>query len=122
MRPFPGRGGKWRISTAGGAYPRWSATTPELLFLNVYNPTPTIMAVPYTVVGDAFRAETPQHWSSPPAIVYGASRTNSPYDLHADGKRIAVAGVTCQSNVVRDHVVFVFNFAQYLETIAPGKN
>ena len=34
VRPFPGPGGPWRVSTAGGTYPRWSATTHELLFLN----------------------------------------------------------------------------------------
>ena len=35
VRPFPGPGGPWRISTSGGLYPRWSLTAPELLFLTV---------------------------------------------------------------------------------------
>jgi WD40-like Beta Propeller Repeat len=41
VRPFPGPGGKWRISTTGGIYPAWSATTHELLFANYLDPTPS---------------------------------------------------------------------------------
>ncbi len=85
VRPFPGPGGGWRVSTAGGSYPRWSATTHELLFLA--GTQGQIMAAPYAVVGDAFRAETPQIWS--PTNVQGASIRNSAYDLHPDGKRVA---------------------------------
>ena len=33
VRPFPGPGGKWKISTAGGKFPAWSRATRELLFL-----------------------------------------------------------------------------------------
>ena len=120
VRPFPGPGGKWRISAAGGTYPQWSASTHELLFLNYLDPTPSkIMAAPYGVVGESFRAETPKAWS--PTSVQGLSLLNGPYDLHPDGKRIAAAAVPDQGNVVQDHVVFVFNFAEYLATIAPGR-
>lgn len=115
VRPFPGPGGKWRISTAGGTYPRWSATTHELLFLN--SPY-KLMAAPYAVAGDAFRAETPQLWS--PSSVQRAITTNAPYDLHPDGKRVAAAASLEQAGVVQDKVVFVFNFADYLSKIAPG--
>lgn len=75
------------------------------------------MAAPYAVVGDAFRAETPQIWS--PTNVQGESTTNSAYDLHPDGKRVAASAGPNQSSVVEDKVVFVFNFADYLSTIAP---
>jgi hypothetical protein len=120
VRPFPGPGGKWRISTAGGIYPRWSPSTHELLYQNYLDPTPSkIMAAPYAVVGESFRSETPKLWS--PTSVQGANPTNEAYDLHPDGKRIAAAAVPDQGRVVRDHVVFVFNFAEYLAKIAPGK-
>jgi serine/threonine-protein kinase len=120
VRPFPGPGGIWRISTSGGIYPQWSASAHELLYENYLDPTPSkIMAAPYSVVGESFQAETPQVWS--PTSVQGASTTNTAYDLHPDGKRIAAAPVLDQSDVVRDHVVFVFNFAEYLAKIAPGK-
>jgi eukaryotic-like serine/threonine-protein kinase len=32
VRPFPGPGGKWQISTEGGWHPRWSRTGRELLY------------------------------------------------------------------------------------------
>jgi hypothetical protein len=40
------------------------------------------------------------------------------YDLHPDGKRLAAAAA--QASGVQDKVVFVFNFADFLRTIAPG--
>jgi Tol biopolymer transport system component len=33
VRPFPGPGGKWTVSTAGGIHPRWSADGKELFYL-----------------------------------------------------------------------------------------
>ena len=76
-----------------------------------------IMVAPYAVVGDSFRADTPQIWS--PTSIQGAGTTNSAYDLHPDGKRLAAAAGPDQASVVQDKVVFVFNFADYLSTIAP---
>src|SRR5207249_2717436 len=32
VRPFPGPGGKWQVSTQGGANPIWSRARRELLF------------------------------------------------------------------------------------------
>ena len=120
VRPFPGPGGKWRISTTGGVYPEWSATTHELLFAAYLDPTPSkIMAAPYAVVGDSFQVETPRVWS--PTSVQKATTSNSAYDLHPDGKRIAAAAVVDQGTTVQDKVVFFFNFADYLAKIAPGK-
>jgi hypothetical protein len=119
VRPFPGPGGPWRISTTSGTFPRWSRSKPELLFLKFLDPAPSrIMAAPYTAVGNAFRAETPNAWS--PTSVARMNVGNNPYDLHPDGKRIAAAAVPDEAGVVRDQVVFVFNFADYLSTIAPG--
>ncbi len=116
VRPFPGPGGPWRISTAGGFYPQWSAAAPELLFLPIGQAR--IMAATYAVVGDSFRADTPQVWSPP--NIQGATGTNAAYDLHPDGKRVATSVVSTQASGVQDKVVFVFNFADYLRTIAPG--
>ena len=116
VRPFPGPGGQWRVSTAGGIYPRWSATTHELLLAP--SGQGTIMAAPYTVVGDSFRADTPQLWS--PTSIQGVSTINGGYDLHPDGKRVATVCGPGAGQRRQDKVVFVFNFVDYLRTIAPG--
>lgn len=64
-------------------------------------------------------AQTPKVWSS--TSVRRANPSNSAYDLHPDDKRIAAAAVVDQSGILQDKVVFVFNFAEYLAKIAPGK-
>jgi Tol biopolymer transport system component len=120
VRPFPGPGGKWRISTQGGGFPKWSATTPELLFVEQGK----VMVARYAVVGESFRAETPHVWS-PTGYHRRATDFNAldrwyPYDVHPDGKRLAIAAAPEPSSVVQDHVVFIFNFAEYLRRIAAG--
>ena len=60
VRPFPGPGGPWRISTEQGFYPRWSGAAHELLFLSPSESK--VMFAPFEVVGDSFRADKPQLW------------------------------------------------------------
>src|SRR5262249_53590645 len=60
VRPFPGPGGKWQISTAGGFEAVWSRTRPELLYRAADN---RIMAVSYAFEGDSFKADKPRAWS-----------------------------------------------------------
>ena len=47
VRPFPGPGGKWRVSTVGGIWPRWSRAAPELMFVSLYK----VMFAPFAVKG-----------------------------------------------------------------------
>jgi hypothetical protein len=76
------------------------------------------MAATYGVVGESFRADTPEVWS--PTSIQGANPTNSAYDLHPDGTRVATSAAPEQASSTQDKVVFVFNFGDYLHTIAPG--
>jgi hypothetical protein len=115
VRPFPGPGGKWRVSAEGGTYARWSTTAHELLFATLAG---KVMVAPYAVVGDSFRADKRQIWS--PTSIRAGTSTTSAYDLHSNGKRIAASASLEQAGVVQDKVVFVFNFADYLRKIAPG--
>jgi Tol biopolymer transport system component len=113
VRPFPGPGGKWRVSTDQGLWPRWSATANELVFLSQGK----VMFAPFAVVGDSFRADAPRLWS---ATSIRTLATNSWYDLHPDGTRLAVVSLQDQSTV-HDQVVFMANFFDYLRKIAPVK-
>ncbi|MGH9410559.1 MAG: protein kinase domain-containing protein [Vicinamibacterales bacterium] len=117
VRAFPGPGGPWRISTASGVFPLWSPTAHELLFTSSFSGGQVLFA-PYTVVGDSFQADKPQVWT--PTGVVGLG-TNSPYDIHPDSKRLALAAAADQSVVVQDKVVFLFNFVDYLEKTVAGK-
>jgi len=120
VRPFPGPGGKWRISNGGGSYPRWSTVSHELLYVNPFDPNPSkIMASRYSVEGDSFRADTPRPWS--PVSVQGVATINSSYDLHPDGTRVAAAPVSDPAGAVHDHVAFIFHFPEYLSAAMSAK-
>ena len=51
VRPFPGPGGKWQISTGGGVYPTWSRARSELFFFTLDQ---QIMVASYKVDGQSF--------------------------------------------------------------------
>jgi Tol biopolymer transport system component len=56
VRPFPGPGGQFPISTAGGVYPRWSPDGKELYYIA---PDAKLMAVTISAKASAFEAGTP---------------------------------------------------------------
>ncbi len=118
VRPFPGPGGQWRVSTEGGSWPKWSRASPELLFLNPSQLR--VMAAPYTVSGESFHAGKPEMWS-PAAVQAVGGADFGLYALHPDGKRLAVRAADSTSVVVADHVVLISNFFAYLDKIAPVK-
>ena len=84
-----------------------------------YGGSGKITFAPFTVVGDAFRADKPKPWT--PVAVQPLS-SQVPYDIHPDGKRLAaIANADANTGAV-DKVVFVFNFFDYLKsTVSSGK-
>ena len=84
VRPYPGPGGKWKISLAGGKFPVWSRTKKELFFLGGDN---RIMVVSYTTEGNSFVAERPRVWSPTPIRRDGVRHS---FDISADGTRAVV--------------------------------
>ena len=113
VRPFPGPGGQWRISTDGGSFPLWSSSARELLFTGAGG---EILFASYTVVGDSFRADKPQVWTPTKMVGFG---TAYPYAIHPDGKRIALLAQADRAGATNDKVVFDFNFVQYLKKTVP---
>ena len=113
VRPFPGPGGKFQISTGGGTTAVWSRARRELLDLA---PDRRIMVVPYTAAGDAFQAEKPRVWSETPVQVrtFGGGS----FDLHPDGERVVMAPGTA-ATAGPTHVTLWFNFFDELRRLAP---
>jgi serine/threonine protein kinase/Tol biopolymer transport system component len=106
VRPFPGPGGKWQISTGGGGNSKWSRNGRELFYRTVDN---KIMVVTYTASGDSFRADKPQLWSPGQFTARGAANSN--FDLHPDGKRFAVLKTPGTEQAAEvNKVNFIFNF------------
>src|SRR5262249_22214028 len=83
VRPFPGPGGKWQISVAGGLYAFWGKNGRELFYEAADQ---RVMKLEYTVKGDSFLPGTPRVWSESRIFNPGVSHM----DLSPDGKRFAV--------------------------------
>jgi serine/threonine-protein kinase len=114
VRPFPGPGGKWQISTAGGNEAAWLRTRRELLYRT---PDNRIMVASYTVDGDSFKADKPRLWSE--QTIRPRARFPRSFDLHPEGERIAAEVPTGQTEEKLDKVTFIFNFFDELRRIAP---
>jgi serine/threonine-protein kinase len=114
VRPFPGPGGKWPISTGGGTNAVWSRARRELLYLA---PDGRIMLVPYTAAGDALQAEKPRVWSETPIQIRPLIAASS-FDLHPDGERVVMAPATA-ATAGSTHVTLIFNFFDELRRLAP---
>jgi serine/threonine-protein kinase len=116
VRPFPGPGGKWQISTSGGETPTWSRARHELFYQTLDN---RLMVAAYTVEGDSFRADKPKLWSEGRFL---SLRNQRSFDLHPDGERFALAAAPdAQTTARQDKVVFIFNFFDELRRLAPVK-
>ena len=117
VRPFPGPGGKWQVSTGGGFNPTWSRNRKELFYRTLES---TLMVATYAVEGDSFRAQKPQQWS--PGLVPARGVNNRAFDVHPDGQRVAVLkAAEQQAEEKRDHVTLIQNFFDELRRVAPAK-
>ncbi len=115
--PFPGPGGRWRISTAGGAFPAWARNKRELFFQDLESHR--IMVVTYTASGDSFAvASPPRVWSDSRLLELGVHRA---YDVAPDGRRLAgvlyADGTAEWKRVMR--VNFMLNFLDELRRRVP---
>ncbi len=82
--PFPGPGGKWQVSTAGGSYPKWRRDDGKELCY--FAPDNTLMAATVTGDGSGFEAGAVQSLFQ--ARVRRGNRLA--YDVSADGQRFLV--------------------------------
>jgi len=110
VRPFPGPGGKWQVSTQGGTYPTWSRTRQELFYATLDQ---HIMVVPYRVEGSSFQAGKPIQWTETAFTTGGFRR----FTLNPAGDRFAIGKQPEAQN--NGQIVFIFNFFDELRRIAP---
>ena len=109
VRPFPGPGGKWQISSGGATGgPVWSRDGRQLFY---GNPEFKIMVSDYTAKGDSFSYSKPRVWAD--VALNGGNGLNPYFDIAPDGKRFAVipkadAAQEKQGNL---HATFLLNFA-----------
>jgi serine/threonine-protein kinase len=113
VRPFPGPGGKWQISTDGGYFPKWSPD--NKLFYGADDNK--IMVATYSTSGDVFQAGKPQLWSAGQFTDRGDGSYS--FDLQPGSKRFAVVKAPGRELTRLNNVVFIFNFFDELRRIAP---
>jgi Tol biopolymer transport system component len=115
VRPFPGPGGRWQVSTGGGLFPLWSRDGRELLFETFdYR----VMASTYSAKGEAFAAWKPRLWTEARLRNLGGY---SNYDLAPDGKRLAaLLGDDANAEKGPTHLTFLLNFFDELRRRAPS--
>jgi Tol biopolymer transport system component len=113
VRPFPGPGGRWQISSGGGGAPTWSRSASELLFRE----RDRVMIVRYTATAGSFTAGKPQAW--PDAHVLGFGTVHA-WDLAPDGQRLVVLQDNPEDARPVTHLTFLLHFSDELQQLAVG--
>ncbi|HVH29711.1 MAG TPA: protein kinase [Vicinamibacterales bacterium] len=85
VRPFPGPGGQWLVSTSGGTYPRWSADGKELFYLA---PDGRLMAASIAAKGATLDVAAPAALFQTRIVGGGAALVGirQQYDVAPDGR------------------------------------
>jgi len=98
VQTFPVSGGKWQVSTGGGAQPRWRRDGKELYFIA---PDRKVMAVDVKL-GQTFEMGTPK-----PLFQTQVSSFGSPnrYDVSADGQKFLVNSSVQETSVAPLRVI-----------------
>jgi serine/threonine-protein kinase len=108
VRPFPGPGGRWQISSGGGSFPNWSRHG-ELLYQDVDQ---RILTVGYTVRGDSLIPSKPRRWSE---FRVSALTNGTAWSLAPDGKRMVAVMVEVDDQAPLHRLVFLLNFTDELQ-------
>jgi len=109
VAPFPGRGGNWKVSTAGGSEPRWRRDGKELFYLA---PDGALMAIEVKE-GPTFDAGVAKPLFQTQVRQQVSSVDLFSYDVSADGQRFLVN--TDVGDVTSPALTIVLNWAAELK-------
>ena len=110
VQPYPGPGGKWAISEAGGAHPVWSPDGKELF----YREGERLMMVDVQLTPE-FRASRPRQLLEWPQ----GSATSRNFDIAPDGRSFVMVR-TDEGGGARDQLRVVLNWLTDLATRQSG--
>jgi Tol biopolymer transport system component/predicted Ser/Thr protein kinase len=115
VRPYPGPGGKWQISTDGGTEPVWNPKGRELFYRNGQK----LMALDYSAQ-PAFSAGKPRMLFEGPYLT--TARSIPDYDVSPDGQRFLMLRAPDQAQAPAQ-ISVVLNWLEELKQKVPaGKN
>ena len=118
VRPFPGPGGKWLVSSDGGTSPAWSAASHQIFYS-----TPNghqMRVVDYQAHGDAFAASPPRPWGGSRRLI---SSSGTDFAVSPDGKRIVgfISEIKEADHAGNLQMTFLVNFFDELKRKVPLK-
>jgi serine/threonine-protein kinase len=117
VRPFPGPGGKWQVSSEGGVFPRWSESSQQLYFENVYIENDRLYVSEYQVQEASFLADRPVEV---PNGSFASRAYSNDFDPHPDGRILVRKHVTeFSGDDETDRLVLFQNFSDYLKQQVP---
>ncbi|HEV8132988.1 MAG TPA: protein kinase [Acidobacteriota bacterium] len=90
VQSFPFPGGKWQVSTNGGAQPQWRRDAKELFYISADR---KLMAVDVKANGSTFDAGAPKELFELRLQTVGLPGPRNYYAVAADGRRFLVASV-----------------------------
>jgi len=105
VAPFPGPGGKWQISTAGGDWPRWRSDGNEIFYLA---PGRELMAAAVNGKGSSFQVGAVK-----PMFQTRAIGLEDRYAVSADGQRFLIN--TAPEQAASAPITVVLNWAAELK-------
>jgi len=115
VRPFPGPGGKWQVSTDGGSEPVWNPKGHELFFRSGKK----LMAVEYAAQ-QSFSPGKPKELFEGPYVP--TPRTIPDYDVSPDGQRFLMLK-PAEDQQATSQIIVVQNWIEELKKKVPaGKN
>ena len=102
---FPGPGGKWQLSAAGGTQPRWRRDGKEIFYLD---PDNRLVSAAVNGAGSAFEVGAVQ-----PLFATRAGGPGSVYDVSPDGQRFLVN--TLMEETAAEPITLVVNWPALLK-------
>jgi serine/threonine-protein kinase len=105
VRPYPGPGGKWQVSTSGGHVPKWSRNGREIFYFS----SSRLMVAPVTT--------QPNFQAGPETALFYAGMYDNRYDVTPDGSFLMVKTAD-PSEYNRIHVVL--NWFEELKRLVPN--
>jgi eukaryotic-like serine/threonine-protein kinase len=118
VRPFPGPGGKWQISSDGGNAPLWSRNGKQLFYVGWDGDGEDQYWVADVRTSDSFSASKPRLlFKSADFLVGNPSRA---FDISLDGKRFLMAKLSERKIHPVTELILVQNWLEELKRLAPA--
>jgi serine/threonine-protein kinase len=118
VRPFPGPGGKWQISSEGGGEPLWARDGRQLLYRSWDEPVGGAIGWVVDVRADGgFSASKPHVLFETSGFQNGVPRC---WDVSPDGQRFLMVKMEERKPAPLTEMVFVENWFEELRRLAPA--